>query len=93
MIMIEPRWAVLWILRAPSDEEALHQSEEKYRTFIETIQDGYYETDLSGKYTFVNDVICDHLKYSKEELIGTDNRQYQMKQTLKKTYQVLRKSI
>jgi len=32
-------------------EEALYQSEEKYRTFIETIQDGYYETDLSGKYT------------------------------------------
>ena len=27
-------------------EEALRQSEEKYRTFIETIQDGYYETDL-----------------------------------------------
>jgi diguanylate cyclase (GGDEF)-like protein/PAS domain S-box-containing protein len=71
-------------------EEALHQSEEKYRTFIETIQDGYYETDLSGKYTFVNDVICDHLKYSKEELIGTDNRQYQNEADAKKTYQVFK---
>ena len=71
-------------------EEALHQSEEKYRTFIETIQDGYYETDLSGKYTFVNDVICDHLKYSKEELIGTDNRQYQNEANAKKTYQVFK---
>ena len=71
-------------------EEALHQSEEKYRTFIETIQDGYYETDLSGKYTFVNDVICDHLKYSKEELIGTDNRQYQNEVNAKKTYQVFK---
>ena len=71
-------------------EEALYQSEEKYRTFIETIQDGYYETDLSGKYTFVNDVICDHLKYSKEELIGTDNRQYQNEANAKKTYQVFK---
>ncbi len=71
-------------------EEALHQSEEKYRTFIETIQDGYYETDLSGKYTFVNDVICDHLKYSKEELIGTENRQYQNEANAKKTYQVFK---
>jgi PAS domain S-box-containing protein len=43
--------------------EALHQSEEKYRTIIESIQEGYFEVDLTGKYTFVNDVICDHLKY------------------------------
>ena len=69
------------------------QSEEKYRTFIETIQDGYYEIDLSGKYTFVNDVICDHLKYSKEELIGTDNRSIKMKQTPRKLTRSLRKSI
>ena len=47
-------------------EEELRLSEEKYRTFIETIQDGYYEIDLTGKYTFVNDVICKHLQYSKE---------------------------
>jgi diguanylate cyclase (GGDEF)-like protein/PAS domain S-box-containing protein len=73
-------------------EEALYQSEEKYRTFIETIQDGYYETDLSGKYTFVNDVICDHLKYSKEELIGTDNRQYQNEADAKKTYQAFKEA-
>jgi len=71
-------------------EKALHQSEEKYRTFIETIQDGYYEVDLSGRYTFVNDVVCDHLKYSKEELIGTDNRQYQNEANAKKTYQAFK---
>jgi diguanylate cyclase (GGDEF)-like protein/PAS domain S-box-containing protein len=72
-------------------EKALHQSEEKYRTFIETIQDGYYEVDLSGRYTFVNDVVCDHLQYSKEELIGTDNRQYQNEANAKKTYQTFKK--
>ncbi len=65
--------------------EAMRQSEEKYRTFVETIQDGYYEVDLSGRYTFVNDVICDHLQYSKEELIGRDNRQYQTEANAKKT--------
>ncbi len=70
--------------------KALHQSEEKYRTFIETIQDGYYEVDLSGRYTFVNDVVCDHLQYSKEELIGTDNRRYQNEANAKKTYQVFK---
>jgi PAS domain S-box-containing protein len=65
--------------------EAMRQSEEKYRTFIETIQDGYYEIDLSGRYTFVNDVICQHLQYSREELIGRDNRQYQTEANAKKT--------
>jgi PAS domain S-box-containing protein len=67
--------------------EAMRQSEEKYRTFIETIQDGYYEVDLSGKYTFVNDVLCEHLQYSKEELIGQDNRRYQTKENSKKAFQ------
>jgi diguanylate cyclase (GGDEF)-like protein/PAS domain S-box-containing protein len=67
-------------------EEALRQSEERYRSTIETIQDGYFEIDLAGKYTFVNDIICQHLKYSREELIGTDNRAYQTPEEAKKTY-------
>ena len=65
-------------------EESIRQSEEKYRTFIETIQDGYFEIDLSGRFTFVNDVICQHLRYSKEELIGMNNRQYQTEANAKK---------
>jgi PAS domain S-box-containing protein len=69
-------------------EEELRQSEEKYRTIIETIQDGYYEIDLAGKYTFVNDVICEHLQYSKEELIGKSNRQYQTEANAKKAYKI-----
>ena len=50
----------------------LRTSEEKYRTIIETIGDGYVEVDLNGKWTFVNDVICGHMGYSREELIGMD---------------------
>jgi PAS domain S-box-containing protein len=50
-------------------EEVLRQSEGKYRTIIETIQDGYFETDLTGKFTFVNDAECNNLGYTREELI------------------------
>ena len=71
-------------------EEALRQSEEKYRSTIETIQDGYFEIDLTGKYTFLNDIICQHLKYSREELIGADNRAYQTPEEAKKTYLAFR---
>ena len=68
-------------------EEALRQSEEKYRTIVESIEDGYFETDLAGNNTLVNDVSCRHLKYPKEELIGINNRQFQDKTNAKKTYQ------
>ncbi len=38
-------------------EEDLRKSEEKYRNIIETIQDGYYETDIAGNFNFFNDNI------------------------------------
>jgi two-component system cell cycle sensor histidine kinase/response regulator CckA len=57
-------------------EEALRHSEERYRTIIESLQDGYFENDLAGNFTFANDVIGRHLGYTKEELIGLNYRQY-----------------
>ncbi len=36
-------------------EDDLKQSEERYRTIIENIADGYYEVDLKGSVTFLND--------------------------------------
>ncbi len=49
-------------------DEALVKSEEKYRTIIESIEDGYYETDLEGNFSFVNDSMCRITGYSKEKL-------------------------
>ena len=57
-------------------EEALYRSEERYRIIIEQIEDGYFETDLSGNFTFVNNAECRNLGYTREELIGMNNRQY-----------------
>ena len=57
-------------------EEALRKSEEKYRTILENIEEAYFEDDLSGKFTFVNDIMCSNLGYSREELIGMSYRQY-----------------
>jgi len=51
-------------------EEALRQSEEKHRTIIENIKEGYLETDLSGIVTFANDSLRDMMGYSKEKIIG-----------------------
>ncbi len=54
-------------------EAALRESEEKFRTIIETTPDGYYEVDLQGNFTFFNDSICQVLGYSREE-IGSMNQ-------------------
>ena len=51
-------------------EQKLRDSEEKYRTILEQMEDSYFETDLAGNLTFVNDVLCRSLGYSREELIG-----------------------
>jgi PAS domain S-box-containing protein len=68
-------------------EERLHQSEERYRTIIETIQEGYFETDLAGRYTYANDALCKRQGYSKEELVGMSNREFQDQTNAKKSYQ------
>ena len=39
-------------------EEALQSSEERYRSIIESIDDGYYEVDLPGYFTFFNESTC-----------------------------------
>ncbi|MBW1737571.1 MAG: PAS domain S-box protein, partial [Deltaproteobacteria bacterium] len=57
-------------------EEALRDSEEKYRTILESIEDGYYEVDIAGNFTFFNDSLSKILGYSKDELMGMNSRQY-----------------
>ena len=67
-------------------EEYLRQSEEKYRTIIENIQDGYFEVDLAGTLTFFNESLCEIYGYPKEELLGMNNRQYTDKENAKKVF-------
>ncbi|MCP4579336.1 MAG: PAS domain S-box protein, partial [Deltaproteobacteria bacterium] len=68
-------------------EEVLRESEEKYRTILETIEDGYFEVDLGGNLTFFNDSLCKILGYPKDELLGINNRQYTDKENAKDLYQ------
>jgi PAS domain S-box-containing protein len=68
-------------------EKALRESEEKYRTILENIEDGYFEVDIAGNFTFFNDSLCEMLGYSKDELMGMNNRQYTNKENAKELYQ------
>ncbi|MFX0019549.1 MAG: PAS domain S-box protein [Promethearchaeota archaeon] len=51
-------------------EQKLKESEEKYRSILENIKEGYFEVDLRGNFTFCNDAFYKIVKFPKEELIG-----------------------
>ncbi len=45
-------------------------SDERFRAFIESIQDGVYETDAHGHFTYFNNALCSILGYPREEILG-----------------------
>jgi PAS domain S-box-containing protein len=51
-------------------EEALKESEERYRILIETMHDGVMQVDNNDKIQFVNNSMCDMLGYTYHELVG-----------------------
>ncbi len=55
-------------------EKILRVSEEKYRSILDNIEDGYYEVDIAGNLTFFNQSACRILGYSSDELMGINNR-------------------
>jgi two-component system sensor histidine kinase/response regulator len=63
-------------------EAALKQSEERYRSIVEDMHDAYYEMDLKGNLTFFNEALCKLHKRSREELLGTNNRDYMDAETV-----------
>jgi len=68
-------------------DQALRESEEKYRTILENIEDGYYEVDIAGNLTFFNDAMCKILSYSRAELMGMNNREYCDQENSRKLYE------
>ncbi|MBE7530344.1 MAG: PAS domain S-box protein [Ardenticatenaceae bacterium] len=68
------------------DEETLRQSEERYRTILDSIEDGYYEADLDGNFTFMNDQLCQVIGYPREELMGKNYREYATPETAERLF-------
>ena len=67
-------------------DKALRVSEEKYRTILENIEDGYYEVDLKGNLIFFNDSLCGILGYTNEQLRGINYRELATQETAKAMY-------
>ncbi len=57
-------------------EEALRQSEEKYRTIVDTAIEGIWVKDENHRTTFVNPRMAEMLGYQPEEMTGHDTRSF-----------------
>ena len=51
-------------------ENALRESEERYRLLVERMREGLAQADIEGRLQFVNDRFCEMVGYSREELVG-----------------------
>jgi PAS domain S-box-containing protein len=93
--LVSLRKRILELERSESErkqvEEDLHESEEKYRNILENIEDGYFEVDRAGDFTFFNPSICRILGYPKEEMLGMNYRAYMEAENAKKVFQVFNK--
>ncbi|MGB5615325.1 MAG: PAS domain S-box protein, partial [Desulfobacterales bacterium] len=64
----------------------LQVSEEKYRSILESIDDGYFEVDLTGNLMFLNESTCRMLGYGRHELLGMNYSQFMDTLTSEKVF-------
>ena len=57
-------------------EEALLESEERFRSIVENSHDGILIVDEAFHFVYTNDQLCQILGYSREEIIGSDFRKF-----------------
>jgi two-component system cell cycle sensor histidine kinase/response regulator CckA len=69
-------------------DKALQESEEKYRTIVEGLEEGYFEIDLDCNLTFFNDPLCKILGYSRNDLSGKNTRTFTSPATIRKMDQI-----
>jgi len=67
---------------------ALVKSNQRYQNILDGIQEGYFENDLAGNLTFANNATCNILGYSRNELIGMNNRRYARPDTAKRMFAI-----
>jgi PAS domain S-box-containing protein len=72
-------------------EEALRRSEQKYRTILESIEEGYFELDLRGSLAFFNTALCRVVGLPAEQIADIDYREYTTPETAERMFQVFRR--
>ena len=74
------------VTREREAEKALQASEERYRSIMENIQEGYYEVDIAGNFTFCNEALCNIFGYERDEMTGQSYREFRDEPNARKVY-------
>lgn len=69
-------------------EENLRRSEERHRNIIDNLQDGYYEVDLEGNITFLNEALCRTFGGTRDEIMGLNYRRYATPESAETAFKV-----
>jgi diguanylate cyclase (GGDEF)-like protein/PAS domain S-box-containing protein len=69
-------------------EETVRSSRERDQSILESIEDGYFEVDAQGNLIFFNDSLYKNLGYTREELLGTNFREFADEINAKKIFRV-----
>ncbi|MGO9147148.1 MAG: PAS domain S-box protein [Desulfomonilia bacterium] len=67
-------------------ENSLRESEERYRSILDNMEEGYYEVDLKGNFTFANPKAAQKMGYEQDEIKGINFRQYTDEENSKKVF-------
>jgi len=70
------RGVMVDITNLKSAEAAFRESEKKYQTIVESIEEGYFEVDLKGRLVFVNSPLCRIVGFTRDQLLLTPFRKY-----------------
>jgi two-component system cell cycle sensor histidine kinase/response regulator CckA len=71
-------------------ELELGENQEKYRIILESIEEGYFETDIGGNIIFFNDATSRILGWHRSELPGMKLRQYTSHDTAQKLFKIFK---
>jgi len=69
-------------------ETALRQSEERYRTILNHMKEGYFEVDLAGNMLYCNEAHGRIYGIPSEKMIGLNFREYISPETAQKIYEI-----
>ena len=71
-----------------NSEAILREKEEKYRNILESIEEGYFETDLKGNFTFFNHATTRTLGLTGSELVGMNFRRFTSPGTTRRIFRL-----
>ena len=82
------RVSLMDITEAKRTRLDLEASEEKHRTILKNIEEGYYEVDLEGNFIFFNQGLVNILGYPEKELQGLNYKQLMDEKTIDEAYRI-----